>query len=87
MLCHVVLPTTLQSPHHVLLQAAARLNADGHIDLAADVHQLAKRWTPTEYNETIGNADQPRVVLPPLQHHAAPAQPVGMGPQHPLCDV
>ena len=76
MLCHVVLPTTLQSPHHVLLQAAARLNADGHVDLAADVHQLAKRWTPTEYNETVGNADQPRVVLPPLQQS-----------QHPLCDV
>jgi hypothetical protein len=75
MLCHVVLPTTLQSPHHVLLQAAARLNADGHVDLAADVHQLAKRWTPTEYNETIGNADQRCVVLPPLQQ------------QHPLCDV
>ena len=60
-------PTTLDSPHHVLLQAAARLNADGHVDLAADVHQLAKRWTPAEYTETIGNSDQHQVVLPPLQ--------------------
>lgn len=48
----------MESPHHVLLQAAARLNADGHNVLAADVYQLAKHWTPADYTETVGNSDQ-----------------------------
>jgi hypothetical protein len=48
----------LEKPHRVLLQAAARLNADGHNVLAADVLQLARRWTPAEYSETTGNPDQ-----------------------------
>lgn len=48
----------MQRPHHVLLQAAARLSADGHNVLAADVYQLAKHWTPPDYTETIGNSDQ-----------------------------
>lgn len=48
----------MESPHQILLQAAARLHADGHNVLAADVYQLAKHWTPPAYTETIGNSDQ-----------------------------
>jgi hypothetical protein len=40
--------------HHVLLQASARLNADGHVDLAADILQLARQWTPDAERQLVG---------------------------------
>lgn len=38
----------MKPPNQVLLEAAARLFAAGHPDLAQDVRQLAKRWTPED---------------------------------------
>lgn len=35
-------------PHKLLLEAALRLFADGHTELAQDVRQLAQRWTPVD---------------------------------------
>lgn len=43
----------MEDPTQLLLQAAARLNADGHIALASDLHQLARKWAPPE--ELVGN--------------------------------
>jgi len=41
--------------HQLLRQAAARLHADGHYGLAADVLQLARQWTPEQVQEMIGH--------------------------------
>lgn len=43
----------MDSPIALLLQAAARLNAEGHIALALDLQRLARRWSPPE--ELVGN--------------------------------
>lgn len=43
----------MDDPTQLLLQAAARLNAEGHIALALDLHQLARKWAPPE--ELVGN--------------------------------
>lgn len=59
-----VVPTTtnMKAPNVVLIEAAARLFADGHDRLAADVRQLARKWTPEE--ELVG---QPQAIeLPDL---------------------
>jgi hypothetical protein len=40
-------------PHKLLIQAAARLFADGHNDLARDVRQLAHKWTPLDEQRLI----------------------------------
>jgi hypothetical protein len=48
--------------HQLLLQAAARLNADGHHDLGADVLQLARQWTPEAERLLIGG---PNVLARP----------------------
>ena len=40
-------------PHKLLIQAAARLFADGHGDLARDVRQLALKWTPADERRLI----------------------------------
>jgi hypothetical protein len=53
--------------HHLLLQAAARLNADGHVELAADILQLARQWTPESEQQLVGH---PNVL--PLQQGMEP---------------
>jgi hypothetical protein len=53
--------------HHVLLQASARLNADGHTELASDVLQLARQWTPESERQLVGH---PNVL--PLQQDTLP---------------
>lgn len=40
--------------HRLLQQAAARLNADGHVELAADVLQLSRNWTPDNERALVG---------------------------------
>jgi len=57
--------------HRLLQQAAARLNADGHKALAADVLQLSRHWTPESERALIGNG--------------LPAQQIN--PFHPLHDA
>lgn len=49
--------------HQLLLQAAARLNADGHTDLAQDILQLARQWTPEAERLLVGDP----IVLIQLQ--------------------
>lgn len=41
-------------PHQLLIQVAARLFADGHVDLAQDVRQLANKWTPAQEKRLVG---------------------------------
>lgn len=41
-------------PHQLLIQVAARLFADGHVDLAQDVRQLANKWTPLREKRLVG---------------------------------
>jgi len=43
-----------QPAHRLLQQAAARLHADGHTALAADVLQLSRQWTPEAERLLIG---------------------------------
>lgn len=43
-------------PHQLLIQVAARLFADGHVDLAQDVRQLANKWTPAQEKRLIAGA-------------------------------
>jgi hypothetical protein len=52
--------------HHLLLQAAARLNADGHTDLAGDMLQLARQWTPEGERELIGDRSPLQLQQEPL---------------------
>lgn len=44
----------MKPPNRVLLEAAARLFAAGHTDLAQDVRQLATKWTPADEQELCG---------------------------------
>lgn len=44
----------MKPPNRVLLEAAARLFADGHNVLAQDVRQLARQWTPADEQELCG---------------------------------
>jgi len=56
-----------QPAHRLLQQAAARLNADGHTALAADVLQLSRQWTPEAERLLVGTAqDQQRDPFFPL---------------------
>ena len=48
--------TMKHKPHQLLIQVAARLFADGHVDLAQDVRQLANKWTPTQEKRLVGGA-------------------------------
>ena len=61
--------TTMEKPHVLLLKAAARLNADGHFALAQDIHQLARKWTPHEYQETVNDTSSSPVFVPLQQQH------------------
>jgi hypothetical protein len=49
-------------PHVLLLKAAARLHAHGETALAQDVHQLARHWTPDEYDEVVGERLPPPIL-------------------------
>lgn len=48
--------TMKHKPHQLLIQVAARLFADGHVDLAQDVRQLANKWTPIQEKRLVGGA-------------------------------
>lgn len=50
----------MKQPNHLLIEAAARLFADGHTDLAQDLRQLARRWTPADEEELCGRG-QPTI--------------------------
>lgn len=62
---HGAHPWTMKQPNRLLLEASARLYADGHPDLASDLRQLARRWTPADEQELCGrgqrtaNLDEP----------------------------
>lgn len=43
--------------HYLLTRASLQLFADGHNALAADVQQLARKWTPTIFNEVVSDND------------------------------
>ena len=62
------------SPHQLLIQVSARLFADGHVDLASDVRQLAQRWTPQAEKQLIYGLEQDHGYDPDFD------------PQHPLHD-
>lgn len=40
-------------PHKLLIQAAARLFADGHVEMAQDIRQLAQKWTPVDEQRLV----------------------------------
>ena len=44
----------MQQPNRLLIEAAARLFAAGHPELAVDLRQLARRWTPADERELCG---------------------------------
>ncbi len=46
----------MRQPNRVLLEAAARLFAHGHNDLAQDLRQLARMYTPTDEQEVCGRS-------------------------------
>lgn len=46
----------MDQPHTLLLKAAARLHADGHADLGQDIHVLARRLVPAEFQQTIDDS-------------------------------
>jgi len=44
----------MKQPNRLLIEASARLFADGHPELAADLRQLARHWTPADETELCG---------------------------------
>lgn len=58
----------MKQPNHVLIEASARLFADGHPDLAADVRQLAKRWTPQDEQMLCGHASTDHEGIDEQEH-------------------
>ena len=49
--------TSMRAPHQLLIQAAARLAADGHVDLSADIRQLANKWTPESEKALVSGSN------------------------------
>jgi hypothetical protein len=47
----------MRAPHQLLIQTAARLAADGHVDLSADIRQLANKWTPESEKALISGTE------------------------------
>lgn len=49
--------TAMDPVHYLLTRASLQLFADGHNALAADVQQLARKWTPAIFNEMVNDSD------------------------------
>lgn len=60
---HTIFVLAMDRPHVLLLKAAARLHSCGHSDLAQDILQLSRQWTPAEIQEVI-NASDPYTTNP-----------------------
>lgn len=43
----------MKQPHLLLVEASARLFAEGHAELAYDLRQLALKWTPESEKRLI----------------------------------
>lgn len=52
----------MDQPNVLLAKAAARLNAHGYTDMAQDLLQLSRRWTPESERQLIDDTSSPAFI-------------------------